>query len=404
MDLFRRNDGRIASLLIRYVAFAAVLAAVGCASPGPPRAPSLGLPQPVRDLAVTRIGDTVELRFTAPSRSTDKLPLRGGKVTGQLCRQLERQPCLPVSSSKTTVATAGPGGKHNLVTWTDTLPASLAQGSPRLLGYRVEFFSAASRSAGASAPAFTAAGSPPAPVDGLHAEGSRLGVVLGWNASAQTGDVLLRREDLAPTHPKQQKPSSSASAAAPSIVWLGTQGPTDSASQPNRTLDTTAAPDTPYRYSAQSRVTVRLGDNSIELRSLFSAPVTFTLREIYPPLAPTGLTAVGFFASAPSAPTGTSPAFAVDLIWQPVDDTGLLAGLAGYNVYREPLNASGEPAATSNPAAPRTRLNTAPIPVPSFHDTTANPTPRYRYSVTAIDAKGNESPAVTVLLEPSAAQ
>jgi len=133
----------------------------------------------------------------------------------------------------------------------------------------------------------------------------------------------------------------------------------------------------------------------VELRSALSPPTPFTLREIYPPPAPTGLNAVGFFASEA---TGTPPAFAVDLIWQPIDETGLLAGLAGYNVYREPLNTTGDT------ATPRTRLNTAPIPTPAFHDTTANPATRYRYSVTAIDTKGNESRAVTVLLEPSIAQ
>ena len=303
MHSFHPRNERTATLLIRGVALGAVLAAIGCASPGPPRAPSLNLPELVRDLTVTRIGNTVELHFTAPSRSTDKLPLRGGKVTGQLCRQLDHQPCLPVPSSKTTVATGGPNGTHNLVTWTDTLPTDLAQGSPRLLTYRVEFFSPAGQSAGASAPAATAAGSPPPPAGNLHAEGSRLGVVLSWDPSAQPGDILLRREDLAPT----------------------------------------------------------------------------------------GLTAVGFFTPTPST-------FAIDLVWQPVDNTGLLAGLAGYNIYREPLSPTGEPTAA------RTRLNTSPVQLPGFHDTTANPTTSYRYSVTAIDAKGNESSAATVLLEPSAAQ
>jgi hypothetical protein len=431
MDLFRRGDGRTASLLFRSATLVATLAAVGCASPGPPRAPSLNLPQPVRDLAVTRMGNTVELRFTAPSRSTDKLPLRGGKVAGQLCRQLEHQPCVPVAASKTTIATTDSSSKshtnsssnskdkHDLITWTDTLPADLVQGSPRLLAYRVEFFSPAGRSAGASDPAFTATGPSPAPVEDLHAEGSRLGAVLAWNASAQPGDILLQREDLAPTHPKEHKTSTSPgtaspkatkatstaapktssniTAAAPSIVWLGTPDPTSSIS-PNRTLDTTIVPDTPYRYSALRRVTLQLGGHSIELRGVLSAPIPFALHEVYPPLAPTGLTAVGFFAEAPSASASAPSAFAIDLIWQPVDDTGLLAGLAGYNVYREPLNATGEP------TAPRTRLNTAPILVPSFHDTTANPTAHYRYSITALDAKDNESPPATVLLEPSAAR
>jgi hypothetical protein len=391
MHSFHPRNERTATLLIRGVALGAVLAAIGCASPGPPRAPSLNLPELVRDLTVTRIGNTVELHFTAPSRSTDKLPLRGGKVTGQLCRQLDHQPCLPVPSSKTTVATGGPNGTHNLVTWTDTLPTDLAQGSPRLLTYRVEFFSPAGQSAGASAPAVTAAGSPPPPAGNLHAEGSRLGVVLSWDPSPQPGDILLRREDLAPTPPPQHKPSSTTTKAPPPIVWLGTHPPTDTPAQPNRMLDATALPDTPYRYIAQRRLTIQLGVSSIELRSAPSAPITFTLHETYPPLAPTGLTAVGFFTPTPST-------FAIDLVWQPVDNTGLLAGLAGYNIYREPLSPTGEPTAA------RTRLNTSPVQLPGFHDTTANPTTSYRYSVTAIDAKGNESSAATVLLEPSAAQ
>jgi len=396
MDLSHRSDGRTASLLLRYAAFAAILTIFGCASPGPPRAPTLNLPQPVRDLNVTRIGDTVELHFTAPSRTTDKLPLRSATVTGQLCRQLEHQSCLPVATSKTAVATANSNDQNNIVTWTDTLPTDLAQGPPRLLAYRVEFFSPTGRSAGPSAPAFTAAGSTPAPVEDLHAEGSRLGVLLAWAPSTHPGDVLLRREDLAPSKPKPHNNlPGPASSSQPPILWLQTHAPNDSAAPQTRTLDTTALPDTPYRYNAQRRMALQLGDHSVELRSALSPPTTFTLREIYPPPAPTGLNAVGFFASEA---TGTPPAFAVDLIWQPIDETGLFAGLAGYNVYREPLNTTGDT------ATPRTRLNTAPIPTPAFHDTTANPATRYRYSVTAIDTKGNESRAVTVLLEPSIAQ
>lgn len=403
MDLFRRSDGRSVSLLTCCSISLMALAAIGCASPGPPRAPSLGLPQPVRDLSVIRTGDTVELHFTAPSDSTDKLPLRGGTVIGQICRQLPHQRCIPVPSSKVAVAITGPNDKHDVVIWTDTLPSDLAQGNPSLLAYRVEFFNHSGRSAGTSAPAFTAAGLAPAPVDGLHAEGSRLGVVLGWIASANAGNVLLRREHLAPAPPKPCKPVASTTTksshlAASAIVWLETSAPNSKAPETNRTLDTTALPGTLYRYSAQRRVKLQLADRSIELRSTLSAPVNLTLQEVYPPLAPTGLTAVGFFDNPPSESTDTKVPFAVDLIWQPVDDTGLIAGLAGYNVYREPIDPVGKPTAA------RMQLNTRPIPLPSYHDTTANSTTRYRYSVTAIDAKGNESPAVTVLLETSAAQ
>jgi hypothetical protein len=379
-------------MMLRYTAFAGTLAILGCASPGPPQAPTLNLPQPVHDLAVRRVGNTVELHFTAPARTTDKLPIRSGTVTGQLCRQLDGQPCQPVSSSRAPLATVGPNGIHDQITWVDTLPADLTQGPPRLLAYRVEFFSPSGRSAGNSAPAFTLAGPSPGPVEALHAEGSRLGVVLNWAPSRQPGDVLLRREDLTPASPKPHNTPGRNSAAAPAVLWLATHDPNSSSLTPDRTLDTSALPDNPYTYAAQRRITLQVNGRSIEMRSALSPALNFTLRPIYPPLAPTGLTAAGFFADAPSA---TSSPFAVDLIWQPSEDTGLLTPLAGYNIDRESLSNTGEP------TSPRTRLNPSAVPLPSFHDTTANPSTRYRYSVTAIDVKGNESTAATVLLEPS---
>ena len=66
MDSYRRSS-RIIPAIIGYLALSAALILTGCASPGPPHAPSLQLPQPVRDLTATRIGNTVELRFTRPS-------------------------------------------------------------------------------------------------------------------------------------------------------------------------------------------------------------------------------------------------------------------------------------------------------------------------------------------------
>jgi hypothetical protein len=396
MDLFCRGDRCVSSLLLGCIA----LAAIGCASPGPPRAPSLHLPQPVRDLTADRVGDTVELHFTAPANSTDKLLLRGGTVTGQLCRQLAHQACIAVPSSKASVSIAGPGGTRNSVTWTDTLPPALAEGPAKLLDYRVEFFSAAGRSAGLSEPAFTVTGPAPAPVDNLHAEGTRLGILLSWNSSSDAGEVLLHREDLAPKPPKLRNASasapaikstkSSAHASTSGTAWLGAQQPGDV--QTNRTLDAAALPDTPYRYFARRRVTVALGSHAIEVRSQPSPAIDFTLLQRYPPPTPAGLTAVGYVARASA---GRPAAFAVDLIWQPVDEAGLITPLAGYNLYREPIDASAQPTAA------RQQLNTAPIPSPGFHDISASAAASYRYSVTAIDTKGNESPSVTVILRPS---
>jgi hypothetical protein len=317
------------------------LATIGCASPGVPRPPSLNLPQPVRDLTATRIGDTVQLHFTVPSRSTDKLPLRGATLSATFCRELDHQPCQPIPSSTTIpITTTGEAP----FTWTDILPPDLIRGDPRTLGYRVALSNIAGRSAGDSAPAFTATGPAPTPVEGLQANGSRLGIVLRWTAANPgSGNIVLQRQDLAP---KQPAPHSE-----PTIVYLTT--PPDS---PTGTLlDTTAHPDTPYRYTAMRNLTVQLGGRAIELRSAPSPTTDITLRQTYPPLTPTGLTIAPF-----TAPDAT---YAIDLVWQPVDEPSLTTPLAGYNLYREPLTAPNQ----------RTLLNPSPLQLPAFHDTTAAP-------------------------------
>ena len=80
------------------------------------------------------------------------------------------------------------------------------------------------------------------------------------------------------------------------------------------------------------------------------------------------------------------------MIWQPVDD----AGLGGYNVYRQALDAKGAAVGA------RQRLNSVPVKLPGYHDalSAAMSGTRYRYSVTAVDAKGNESGACETTLEP----
>jgi fibronectin type 3 domain-containing protein len=82
----------------------------------------------------------------------------------------------------------------------------------------------------------------------------------------------------------------------------------------------------------------------------------------------------------------------IDLIWQPVDTPHL----AGYNVYRETLDSNGAPSKA------KARLNQAPVPTPAFHDTTATAGEHYRYSVTAVDIKGNESESAVTTLDPNA--
>jgi hypothetical protein len=371
-----RHSARLAS-------GAAVLLALGCASPGPPRPPSLRLPQPVRDLTASRQGDAVELRFTLPQHTTDRLPLHPPNVWATLCRGLEREPCEPVAARQNQeLPIAEANGVARLVLWSDPLPAALTAGPPHALVYRLQLSNSQGRSAGWSAPAETLAGAAPLPVQDLHAEGTPRGILLRWQPLASNvtspAEVLLQREPISAA-PQPQKKKNSANQP----IWLATHAETTS-STAAQTLDTSAQENAPYRYIAVRRRLVQLGDTQLEMRSAPSSPVEITLRDIFPPPVPTGLSA---------APFSESGQFAIDLVWGPVDDPGL----AGYNILRQPIDATGAPAGAAEP------LNTMPIALPAFHDATASASQRYRYSVTAVDRKGNVSAAASVIVEPTSA-
>ncbi len=406
----------------------------GCASPGPPRAPSLFLPRPVSDLQAMRTGDTVALHFTVPGLSTDGQPLRTPTLQGVLCRQdSPGAPCRPVDAAATAKAVMVPGrAGAPPVLWTDSLPASLRVGAARPIAYRVELRNAAGRSAGFSDAVYAAAGSAPPPVNDLRAGGTRLGVALQWapvDASATaTGEVLLRRVepgragradvDAAPgagqvasakprreglfsrmEAPSAKKASiaekkagrggqSAKQRRADGLVWLQAAPGNASASA---TLDSTVEPGVLYQYTAIRREQVKIGGRSLVLESSPSAPVEFTWNDVYAPRAPAELTGLGYTTpGAAGQPTG----YAVDLIWQPVEDPQL----AGYLVSRQRLAgaASDQPAAT-------VRLTPEPVPTPGFHDATALPGQRYRYRVTAMGSNGRESAAAETVVEASPA-
>ncbi|MDQ2924911.1 MAG: hypothetical protein M3R43_05070 [Acidobacteriota bacterium] len=405
MISFTQCFRRLAGLSIGAVLLAF---AAGCASPGPPRAPSLRVPEPVGDLTAERRGATVVLRFSTPVRTTD-----GGAVIRPLkasfCRAAGDGPCRPTASFPGRLAIAGP------VEWVDTLPPDLAAGAARRLTYRVEVFNVEGRSAGSSEPEFAAAGEAPRGVEAFRADGSHAGVVLHWEAQAEThssDEVLVRREalNLSPPPSKSATPEKStvarrgvgihksrdagngatngvtnggpisATRAVPSqdqnSVWLRAPAnapDSDHGSDSGGLLDATARPNEPYRYTAVRNRTVTLDSRKLELRSGPSAAVTFTLRDVYTPRVPQALLTAGF-------PVQGSDSIAVDLVWQPNTESDV----AGYNVYRQPL-ATGA----------AMKLNAKPVPLPAFHDATAARGIAYRYTVTAVDSKGNES-------EPSA--
>ena len=155
-------------------ALAAATVLAGCGMPGAPLPPSLNLPERVGDLTAVRTGGQVTLNWTMPTKNTDKTLLKG-TVAVRVCRNEQGVGgCLAVARLQQA---AGANGA-----FTDTLPAALASGKPRVLTYFVELDNRKGRSAGLSNSAETLAGEAPPAVSGLSAEMRKDGVLLGWNA------------------------------------------------------------------------------------------------------------------------------------------------------------------------------------------------------------------------------
>ncbi|MEO6924640.1 MAG: hypothetical protein ABI142_12505, partial [Bryocella sp.] len=214
-------------------------------------------------------------------------------------------------------------------------------------------------SAGFSEPFFAAAGTAPQAISSIDVVGSRRGVVISWKATLAGDEIVIRRDDLSPK-----------AASTPVFLTL----PPDAAG--SQVVDGTAALRTSYRYTAEVRREVTIGNRHLVLRSAPSPAVTYVLRDVYPPPMPTDLTAAVFPLRSGKAGMG------VDLIWQPVED----AGLKGYVVYRS----SGE--------GPRERLTKVPVTVPAYHDE-VSAVGRWTYSVSSIDTRGNESATTSTVVE-----
>ena len=374
----------------------------GCASPRPPRPPSLNLPEVVKDLTAQRIGEQVVLHWTTSGKTTDRLDTKG-PITAEICRVdhplSPARPLLPPSRAASSCVPIARVSVHAGASQAaDTLPGTLTAGSPAPLAYSIRLLNGSGRSAGLSPQVFAAAGAAPPPVEELRATPAPTGVILQWKprntpAAVELDRVLLPAAEAQPSHPaspktpakppvsrKMKASHGSASGPAaispppPAEVKLRTpQQLSAHALDPGGVSDTTAAKGDTYRYTAQRVLTASFGGQLIGLRSVPSAPVTVLIRDIFPPAIPTGLEAV---------PAGAAPADrSIDLSWTPNADNDL----AGYFVYRQQVASTGESEGTA------TRLNQTPVAGPAWSDRTVVTGQRYAYRVTAVDVSGNES-------------
>jgi hypothetical protein len=303
-----------------------------CGYVGEPLPPALNIPLVVDDLSARQAGARIMVAFTLPSLTTEQTVLRApGKI------ELRAGP--PPNNGSDMNSWSG-GAKQIPVTAGEfgvvetSFPASEFAGSRIVLAVRSagpgDRFSAWSNIV-----TLNVVKPLPAPVD-FKAEAASGGVKLSWRLpESRTGVTynVLRKAQ------QDKAPVSAGSSDTDSFL--------DAAAEYGRT----------YEYSVQAME--KAGD-SLAVGDM-SATVSITPDDKFPPAMPTGLTALAGLNTA-------------ELNWERVTDSDL----AGYRIYR--AEGGGEFKRISDT-----------LSVPGFSDAGVASGKKYRYQVTSIDVKGNES-------------
>jgi hypothetical protein len=401
MHIWHTRDrlGRIAGRGAAGAAAAIVLACVGgCAAPGPPLPPTLNLPKIVSHdgLTALRVGDTVSLHWTTPSKTTDKLMVKG-PMMAEVCRELLASSApVKIGSTPGCAAVLRIAVAAGASETTDPLPAALAAGPVRLLAYRVRLLNAAGRTAGLSPAVYAAAGSAPDEVAGFVGEVNSAGVELRWQRETGSGSgrVELDRTLLDPAPPVkgEQKSGLPGTGRQPLEIRLRAEetqssgagaggaggmisGGTDAGGMVDRTVEIGHS----YRYTAQRVVATMVAGQAVELRGETSPSLTFTVRDVFPPRVPGGLVAVPAFAG------DSAQRPAIDLSWDAVLDQNVKPRLAGYNVYRRKQDGAGSESWSL--------LTQGLVTAAAYRDADVKAGQRYVYRVTAVSTTGHESAA-----------
>ena len=320
-----------------------------CGVPGIPKPPSLNLPRPVTDLRAIRKGDRVYLAWTAPTETTDNLPLRHASSV-VVCRSPGAMypgcagGVLPVSQPQP------PAQSKSQQTFIDAIPASLLGSDPnRQIFYAVSILNQNYRDAGisnvVSVPAVTA---PAAPSD-FQVQVTADGVVISWKETPPTAGkhfyrVYRRGEGTTTDVVAGEAPWGSVQFVDHHFEWEKT-----------------------YSYRATVVTVIHVeGKPDVEFESADTTVVKVFAHDVFPPAVPSGLQAV--FSGVGQQPF-------IDLIWAPDTDTDL----AGYNVYRREEGGEGR------------KINSGLVSAPALRDTNVASGHMYFYSVSAVDARGNES-------------
>jgi hypothetical protein len=350
----------IRSILVAFSLMVCLLA--GCGTPGAPKPPSLHLPTPVEDLRAVRRGDKVFLAWTMPSNTTDGQGIRG-TVSVHVCRGFRTHAeatCNQVAADVPYTAKIAEEG--NRQKFTDDLAPLLRDPHGRdFVNYSVEVLNARGRSAGPSnAQTIFLAPSMPPPAE-LKAKVTADAIGLAWQPATTPPSSILRAE-----YKYKILRSTVGAGGRPQVTVVAEFPTTERTSYRDTNFDWQRT----YTYQMVGVTRVLTLENQVlaEFDGDGSVPVTVTANDTFPPATPEGLQAVYAGAVDPSQNF-------IDLTWTP----NLEPDLAGYNVYRSEAGTSP------------VKLNQALVPTPSFRDLNIKPA-SYTYFVTAVDARGNESP------------
>jgi hypothetical protein len=354
----------------------------GCASIGPPEAPSLELPKPPTDLRAARKGDKVTLTWTIPARTMDRQSVRYlGKT--RVCRSLDpvikqcEAPVGEVAAPADFASARKVSGKKITADFADTLPTTVEREHPTgFATYAVEVMNTAGRSAGVSNQVRVALVPTLPPFGDFAAKAVAQGVLVSWPCAAlpaapESGVKYLfriyRRLDVSKTETKIGELSAFCINGPDA-----THAPVDLPAEKRDDLmgsfvDQTFEWEKTYFYrGAVVTVVEEAGKPAVEVEGQDTAEVKVFAHDVFPPAVPGGVQAVF---------SGPGQEAFVDLIWTPVGD----ADLDGYNVYRH------------EPGGAVVKLNAELVKTPGFRDAQVAAGKTYLYSVSAVDQRGNES-------------
>jgi hypothetical protein len=193
----------------------------------------------------------------------------------------------------------------------------------------------------------------PPPSD-LAAELTGDGVVLTWTSSGE-----LHNPGVQHRYRIYRRDETSGKDAIAGEVPLGEPGPahfTDSTFEWEKT----------YLYRITAVSIVKRPESEVQVEGDDTPPMRVIAHDVFPPSVPAGLQA---------AYSGEGQKPFIDLIWAPVTN----ADLAGYNIYRSEANRAA------------VKLNSELVKSPSYRDSAVASGGTYTYSVSAVDARGNES-------------